>query len=159
MSALPHSSLGLLLLGLLLLGASCAAPDAHPPHDWRAEPHHLSLLGAGTFESEESASTLGVDYEVRVSQLLGLGGVVEQAFGEIDATTVLAVADVHLTDHWIVQLGPGVELREPEDEAVFRLGVMYEFVREGWTLSPQLHYDVTSGENALVGALALGFGF
>ncbi len=133
--------------------------DHEGEHDWREEPHHLSLLVASTVEENESAPSVGLDYEYRTSQFLGLGTVVERAFEEIDATTILAVADLHLTNQFIVQTGPGVEFVDGEEEFAFRIGVLYEFERGGYTISPQLHYDWTSGENAVVLGVAWGFGF
>lgn len=152
---------------LLPLASACstvgtAEREAQLPHDWRDGPHHFSVLLASTVEdSEESASgpTIGLDYEYRVSDFLGLGTVLEYAFEDIDATTVLAVADLHVTPQFIVQTGPGVEFRDGDDEFVYRLGVLYEWERGGYTLSPQLHYDATSGDDAIVFGIALGLCF
>lgn len=131
----------------------------HEEHDWRAEPHHLSVLMAGTFEEEEEAPSIGIDYEYRTSEFLGLGAVAEYAFEDIDATTFLAVADLHFTDQMILQTGPGVEFIGDETEAVFRIGCLHEWVVGAWTVSPQLHYDITSGENAVIFGIAFGVAF
>jgi hypothetical protein len=73
-------------------------------------PNHLSVFAGNTdFSEHGSGLTLGVDYEYRLSPLLGLGSVVEYAYGSLDAFTVLAVADIHLTEQFIVQVGPGFE--------------------------------------------------
>ncbi len=127
--------------------------------------HHLSVLTGGTtiFESDETAYTLGVDYEYRVSELLGLGVVAEQAFGGIDSTTILAVADIHLWRGLALQIGPGIEVidegLENETNFVARFGALYEIEFEGgYTLSPQIHYDAST-EDALVFGLALGVAF
>jgi len=142
-----------------LLVSACTSLEGEGEFDWREAPHHLSVLLSGTIEEDESAPSIGLDYEYRTSDFLGLGTVVERAFGEIDATTVLAVADLHITNQWIVQTGPGVDFVEGEEEAVYRLGTLYEFERGGFTVSPQVHYDWTSGENAVVIGLAFGMGF
>jgi len=92
--------------------------------------------------------------------LTGLGVVVEHAFGELEATTVLAVADIHLHEGWVMQIGPGYEFAEEENAVVGRVGFLYEFEWDGFTLSPQLHYDYhVGGEDAFVAGFALGFGF
>ncbi|MEM7517281.1 MAG: hypothetical protein AAF368_10200 [Planctomycetota bacterium] len=127
-------------------------------HDWRSKPHHISVLTGSTSEDNESAFTVGVDYEYRRSEYLGLGTVVEHAFEDIDATTLLAVADLHLTPQFIVQTGPGVEFIDSESEFVYRLGVLYEFEFLSYTVSPQLHYDWVSGEDAIIVGLAFGVG-
>ncbi|MEL6430951.1 MAG: hypothetical protein AAFU73_01570 [Planctomycetota bacterium] len=128
-------------------------------HDWDAEPHHVSVLSAGTWEDDEGAATVGLDYEYRRSEFLGLGAVVERAFGEIDATTVLGAFDLHLTHALVVQTGPGVEWIDGETKFVYRLGVLYEWMLDGYTLSPQIHYDATSGEDAVIAGVALGVAF
>lgn len=146
---------------VLAAATSCTSvPMEQAHHDWHEEPHHVSLLTATTIEDGESAATVGVDYEYRVNGLLGIGAVFEHAFEPLDATTILAVADLHLTPHLIVQTGPGFEHRESGDFFVYRVGMLYEWIfPSGLTLSPQLHYDATSEEDAVVVGLALGFGF
>ncbi len=139
--------------------AGCASLEGEGEFDWREHPHHISVLFSGTFEQDESAPSVGLDYEYRVSEFLGLGGVAERAFGQIDATTLLAVADLHLTRQFIIQTGPGVEFLEGESAAAYRLGVLYEFEGRGYTVSPQLHYDWVSGEDSVVAGIAIGYGF
>jgi len=129
-------------------------------------PHHGSVVVAGTsvLSADETAFTLGVDYEYRVNELIGVGGVVEYAFGDIDALTLLAVADVHLWRGLAMQIGPGVEFvddgEETETFAIGRIGALYELeFGEGYTISPQFHYDISNGEDAIVFGVALGLAF
>ena len=162
---MPKSLAGLAVLAWL--SVSCSTPQHGAEaagghvggHDWRAEPQHFSVLIASTVEDEETAPSLGLDYEYRVSEFLGVGGVLEYAFEDIDAVTLLAVADLHITPQFIVQTGPGIEWLDDEEEFVFRIGVLYEWESGGYTVSPQLHYDATSGEDAVVMGVAFGFGF
>jgi hypothetical protein len=146
-------------IGCVSLVTACASLEGEGEHDWREEPHHASILLSGTIEEHESAPSIGLDYEYRVSRFLGLGAIVDRAFGEIDSTTVLAVADLHITNQFIVQTGPGAEFLGSEEKPVYRIGVLYEFERSGFTVSPQVHYDWTSGEDALIVGLAFGVGF
>ncbi|WP_230279951.1 hypothetical protein [Croceicoccus sp. Ery15] len=125
-------------------------------------PHHLSLVIGGTHvdQADETAFTLGVDYEYRISELLGVGFVAEHAFGELDSTTLIAAADIHLFEGLAVQVGPGVEFAEGEEFLMGRLGAVYEFeLGNGMTLSPQLHYDFSEGEDAVVFGAAIGRAF
>lgn len=124
-------------------------------------PHHLSLVVAGTHvDDEDTALTLGIDYEYRVSKLLGLGFVAERAFGELDATTLLAVADIHLWGGLALQIGPGIEFADDEEVAVARFGAVYEFeFGEGFTFAPQMHLDISDDEEALVFGAAIGRAF
>ena len=130
------------------------------------KPHHLSLVLGGTHinAADETEFTFGVDYEYRISTLIGVGAVVEHAVGDIDATTLLAVADIHLWRGLAMQIGPGVEFvdegEETETFAIGRIGVLYEVeFGEGFTVSPQFHYDISSGEDAIVFGLSFGRAF
>jgi hypothetical protein len=146
---------------LLVVGIAFGASAAwgEEPH-WQEHPHHLALVVAGTTDEEETAFTLGVDYEYRLAQLVGLGAVVEYAFEDIDALTLIGVADVHVWRGFAIQTGPGVEFIDGESpEFVYRIGGLYEFEFEGFTLSPQVHYDATTGEDAVVYGISFGFGF
>lgn len=139
--------------------AASANEEDEPLH--HSSPHHLSVLTGGTalVDEDHSAFTVGIDYEYRVNDFLGLGFVVEQAFGDIDSTTLLAVADLHLWHGLIAQVGPGVEFVDGNSHAALRLGMLYEFEFDsGFTLSPQLHYDF-SHEDAVVFGIALGKAF
>ena len=71
-------------------------------------PHHLSILLEDTrIDGEGDNSTFGIDYEYRVSPLIGLGAVIEHAYGELDATTLLALADIHIYEGFTMQVGRG----------------------------------------------------
>lgn len=70
------------------------------------------------------------------------------------------MADLHATPQFVVQTGPGIEWIGGEEEAVLRLGCLHEWVvYDGWTVSPQIHYDWTSGEDTLIVGIAVGRGF
>lgn len=149
-------------LGLLLsatFGVGCATTLEQEREGAIERPFHVSLLTGSTIEDEESAVSLGLDFEVRLSPFLGVSAVVERAFGEIDGTLLLGAADLHITDQFIVQTGPGVDFVDGEVETAFRIGTLYELERGGYTISPQIHYDWTSGEDAIVVGVALGVGF
>ena len=127
---------------------------------WVEQPHHLSVVIAGTHAVDENAFTLGVDYEYRLSGFLGLGTVVEYAFEPFNATTLLAVADLHIWRGLAVQTGPGVVFVDGEELFVYRIGGVYEFEFDGFTVSPQVHYEATSSEaDAVVFGIALGHSF
>ncbi|WP_445659599.1 hypothetical protein [Alteromonas mediterranea] len=84
----------------------------------------------------------------------------EYAFGSLDALTALAVADIHLTDQFIIQVGPGYEYTSEHEFFVSRLGALYEFRYSGYTFSPQFHFDYHEGVgSSKVAGLAVGFDF
>ena len=150
-----------LLLALTLPGAPALASGEM----WKSHPQHLSLVVAASDDREETAATLGLDYEYRANALLGVGFVAEYAFEEIDATTLLAVVDIHLWRGLVIQTGPGVEFvhgggeEDAEQEFAFRVGALYEIEQGHFPFSPQLHYDYTTGADSIVFGGAFGFGF
>ncbi|WP_334058727.1 hypothetical protein [Alteromonas sp. S005] len=130
-------------------------------HHWETSPHHLSALVGTTYTKEcGNAFTLGIDYEYRLSDFLGVGFVAEYAFEDLDAYTYLLVADLHITNNFIAQIGPGVEFHGSHKMEVARLGFLYEFEMSGITVSPQLHYDYhRNHKSAVVAGLAIGMSF
>lgn len=147
-----------------LLASPVFAEDGEPSSEQEYAAHgrnHLSMILADTNVSGEGDNfTVGLDYEYRLNELIGLGAVIERAYGELDATTLLAVADIHFQSGLIMQVGPGFEHRDDENVFVTRVGVLYEFELEHYTLSPQLHWDYHEGEsNAIVAGVAFGFSF
>lgn len=129
---------------------------------WQTHPHHLSFLPAWTFaEDGENAFTIGLDYEYRVNSFWGLGGVLEYAFEPLDTTTILAVADLHLTNSFIIQTGPGFVFEDGEELLTYRIGVLYEFeLPNNLSFSPQVHYDIIDEvDNEWITALAFGWSF
>lgn len=152
-----HIAIGL-ITALAFIPTVAAKGNAH---HWQTSPHHLSALIGTTYTEEYgNAFTLGIDYEYRVSEFLGLGFVAEYAFEDVDAYTYLLVADLHITNHFIAQIGPGVEFHGSHKIEVARLGFLYEFEMSGITVSPQLHYDYhRNHESAVVAGLAIGMSF
>lgn len=139
--------------------------SALPIHaqEWdTGKPHHLSVLLGGThmIDSEENGATIGIDYEYRVNDILGVGLIVEHASSVIYAETILAVADIHTPSGIIVQVGPGIEFGNHHDRFLLRIGGLYEFEFDSWTLSPQLHFDMAeNAEDSLVFGFAFGKAF
>ena len=151
-------------LATVLLGASAYASGVgakENAHHWQSTPHHLSALVGTTYTKEcGNAFTIGVDYEYRVSDFLGVGFVAEYAFEDLDAYPCLLVADLHITNNFIAQIGPGVEFHGSHKMEVARLGFLYEFEVSGVTISPQLHYDYhRNHKSAVVAGLAIGMSF
>nr|WP_232363653.1 hypothetical protein [Alteromonas mediterranea] len=151
-------------LATVLLGASAYASGVgakENAHHWQSTPHHLSALVGTTYTKEcDNAFTLGIDYEYRLNDFLGVGFVAEYAYEDLDAYTYLLVADLHITNHFIAQIGPGLEFHGSHKMEVARLGLLYEFEMAGITVSPQLHYDYhRNHKSAVVAGLAIGMSF
>lgn len=162
----------LLLMLVVLLGCLPSSADAEE-EVWRERPHHFSFFVAGTHHEGEDAWTLGLDYEYRVNALIGLGLIGEHAFEDVDSTTLLAVADIHVWRGLAIQTGFGVEFVNEEEEEeeherkekeveelfVYRIGGLYEFEFGHYTVSPQVHYDATKDGHSVIFGVAVGFAF
>lgn len=135
-------------------------------------PHNVvSVILGGTTNDDESASTIGLDFERRIHPLLGVGAVVEYVTDDLDAFTLIGALDFHLWRGLMIQTGPGVEFAgEEEDEKgrsvtvnrrsfVYRVGVLYEFEIGELFVIPQVHYDYSSAQDAVVYAMGFGFEF
>lgn len=160
MKAIPTSARA--IAGLLLAGALATSVAAQDAASHSEKPHHLSAVIGGTHipHEDETAFTLGVDYEYRLNKTLGLGFVAEHAFGPVDSTTLLAVADIHIAGGFAIQIGPGVEFVNDESFFVARLGALYELeLGENFTIAPQLHYDFSGHDDAIVFAIGIGRAF
>jgi hypothetical protein len=160
---------------MALLSALCWAVAV--PHLLAAEPTHttgpesgehhpnaVELFLGNTYEraDDETANgfSVGVTYERRLSDLLGVGGFYEYAAGDFDKWSIGVPLFVHPYGGWRLDLAPGLEHRDGEDEFLFRAGVAYEFeLSERWAVMPEFNVDFVNGEQAFVFGLSCGFGF
>lgn len=167
-----------------------AASAAHEAHSEEGEHHgheyHRNVIGlffgATDEEGHDPELTLGFEYERRLSQRWGIGGILEYSDGLRNSIFVVPVY-WHPRGRWIVIAAPGVEhhfgrglvatphksegngetratVDEDETYFLFRLGVAYEFsVAGAWGIAPHLDLDFVEGERVLVYGLSLTYGF
>ena len=182
----------------MLLTLSCVAmPQGllaqHGENADEAELHqnHFSVFLGGTTESEEDETTtsfsIGVDYERRLSRLLGIGFGAEYVFVDVGRESLAGLLGFfHVTEGIVLLGGPGLEFVqeplhevEPEGEAgkisepsedveteretnlAFRVGALYEFeVGHKYTIAPSLFVDfIENKDPAIVWGLSFGIGF
>lgn len=108
-------------------------------------------------ERDDPRFTLGFDYERRLSQVFGIGAVLDLVL-EGHREGILAATGVA---HWGQAkfiLAPGVErVRDGGDTAgVVRFGLMYSFPAGYVHLEPSLFYDVTEEGGTWVLGLSIG---
>jgi len=124
----------------------------------------LEIFLGNTYEDpehgDENGFTVGLVYERRFSELLGIGGFYEYAAGDFDKWSVGVPLFIHPYEGWRFALAPGLEHRHGEDEFLFRTGVAYEFeLSERWVMVPEFNVDFVDGEEAFAYGLSFGFGF
>jgi hypothetical protein len=144
--------------------------------------NHLSLFTGGTTESRDGSTStyfsLGLDYERRISELIGLGVSGEFVFGGEEREALAGLLfNLHPAGGLVLAAGPGLEFAkerhaEGEVEAQqeesgtethfgFRVGVLYEFeVGQRYSIAPSIYTDFIEGkEPTFVWGLAFGVGF
>ncbi|MBT8446251.1 MAG: hypothetical protein HKO62_03550 [Gammaproteobacteria bacterium] len=149
-------TLACLFVSLAMHGIT--APAQEGAHGSAAHRHHLSAYIGGTTvnEGDHTGFTLGVDYEYVVNQQFGIGFVAEHAFDDVDATSVFAVIDLHLTEAAVLQVGPGIEFEGDEEFIVGRIGAYYELGFGSITAAPSLFFDYSGETTAIVYGLIIG---
>ena len=121
--------------------------------------HSLSVFVGGTSTEHISAFTLGLDYQYRVTPVIGVGALFDHAFGEIKSTIIGAALFLHFKQ-WEGTIAPAAEFHgDSEEEAAlaFRFGLGYEIELGSWKLVPSLLFHTErGGEPALVYGVAFG---
>ena len=117
----------------------------------------LSIFVGGVTNSESSAFALGIDYQYRISKIVGVGLVMDYSFGDIESLLLAPAVFLHVSALEFV-VAPGMELSNDDISGIIRLGVSYEFeLTERLTLSPSLLYDTERNlEESIVYGLAIG---
>lgn len=142
---------------------STSAANAGDSGDESDKPdNHLALfLGVTHAEEDSAAPTVGLDYERRVSERLGVGVVFrDHASGDIDATLYAVSFSIHTTSPLSFVIAPGIEREDGDNSGVLRVGAEYEFeVGSAWSLAPALYFDITEDDTKEVLGVAIGFEF
>jgi len=170
--SIPLSSTWTAMLAVSCLVLVVSAQSASADEEEGAEKQNVvSLILGGTSDRDENAFTVGLDFEHRIHPLLGVGAVIEYATDDLDAVTLIGALDFHIWKGFAIQTGPGVEFAGEEEEEdgvttstnrrnfIYRVGAIYEFEFGKLLVTPQVHYDYSSGHDAVVYAMGLGFKF
>jgi hypothetical protein len=150
-----------IVLFLLLITGLVVISDAVAESESIEFPNKLSLFGGVTQESSEIGASLGLEYEYRLNQLWGIGGLVEYAGGDFDVWVLGIPAFIHPYAGWFIRLAPGLEIEESESSFLFRAGVGYDFeLLPRWSLAPEFNADfIEGGDTLLVYGLTLSYTF
>lgn len=104
-------------------------------------------------------TTLGIGYERRVSNTLGVGVLAERTYGDLDFW-VYAVPFSYRTGKWKLLAAPGIEDSDHGTEFLFRVGAEYAIkISDDWELAPSLSIDFVGSDQLGVIGVALAKGF
>ncbi len=130
--------------------------------------NHVAFFVGPTATEEERPGgtddprfTLGVNYERRLTRLLGLGAVLEAVpEGEREAVVLVPVF-FHVGRRAKFLIGAGAQRLEDPEETTFvaRIGFEYDFHVKRVILTPELNFDFSEEADFSVLGLNIGWGF
>ena len=141
------------IFSFFLLPISVLAAGGTDEHETKHSfhPNVIGLfLGSTGEDRRDSDFTFGIEYERRISESFGVGGVIERAFGDHDFW-VFAVPFAYHTGAWKWYVAPGMENKDDhKNEFLVRIGLEYAFEVGEYELSPQVDVDFVDGEQEYV---------
>ena len=152
-----------LVLALISLALATQAKGAEPV------PHLNSVsafLGVTSEGRRQRASTLGLEYERRLSEEWFITPAMEHAFGDLDFSVVTLTLGYRF-NRWAVYAGPGVEWAQQDHvdgagtqrEVLFRTGVLYELEVGDLIVAPHAMVDFVADEKVAVVGVTVGINF
>jgi hypothetical protein len=137
-----------------------AAEEVHEEHkESHYHRHHVGLLVGNTHEDHEDTFTVGLDYEYRFSQYLGIGGLLEYVGEDFREWVGLVPLFIHPYKGFRFIIAPGVKPKKDEEKFLWRVGVGYRFPIGNWTIAPEFNVDFSEGEEGYVYGVSFGYGF
>ena len=151
------------ILALISLALAAPVKGAEPEHHLNSVSIFLGVTGEGR---RQRASTLGLEYERRLSESWFITPAIEHAFGDLDFS-IVAVTLGYRFNRWAVYAGPGVEWAQHEhldgtetgSEFLFRTGVLYELEVGHLIVSPHAMVDFVADEKVGVIGVTVGINF
>lgn len=151
------------ILVLISLVLATPAQSAEPDHQLNSVSAFLGVTSEGR---RQQASTLGLEYERRLSEKWFITPAIEHAFGDLDFS-VLAVTLGYRFNRWAVYAGPGVEWAQREyeggvetrSEFLFRTGVLYELEVGDLIVAPHALVDFVADDTVAVIGVTVGVNF
>ena len=150
-----------LLLSTLISASAFAGESASYSHELHN--HHLAAFVGHTEHEGETGVTTGLDYEYRICEYFGVGGLAEFVAGDFDDWILGIPFFFHPFENLQFMVAPAIEFNSEEHDAVLlRAGVGCPVnIGKGWSITPQYNMDFIEGEGkpAQVYGVSLGCGF
>jgi hypothetical protein len=157
----------LLFLASWLTAALLPAAE-HPfviesPGDF--ERHHAGIFlgGATRFDDrneDETDLAIGLEYEFRLNQAFGVGGLIEGIPTSGVRDLVLATPLVwHPAEGLKLSVAPGIEFHDQDEDLLIRFGAGYDFRVGRFTIGPDVSLDLTHHSRTLVYGVLVGVEF
>jgi hypothetical protein len=152
-----------LSVAVFVLTMPVQAPAAEEKHEEHKEAHyhrnHVGLFLGNTHEEGENDFTIGLDYEYRFSQYMGIGLLIEYVGEPFREGVGLVPLSIHPYKGFRFVVAPGIKPKKDEEKFIWRLGVGYQFPIGNWTIAPEFNLDFTEGRVVEVYGVSIGYGF
>lgn len=141
-----------------------ARTDSLPPaeqvidDDFTGEkPQRVAGVLGVAVEDGDSGMLIGANYEYRLKQGIGVGGLIDYSGGELDATVLAAAVWFRPEEQIRLLVASGFQNRHGDNDFLLRLGGSYVFALENnLSLDPGIYFDFVDGDLKFI--LAVGFG-
>lgn len=137
------------------------APRAAEETGGEEERNAVALFLGATSKDASTSGAVGAKYERRLSDLLGLGIVIEVTPALEERLVTFPAVILHPIGELTVILAPGVVTEDGDSRLAFRTGLGWELeIGGGITLSPEVNFDwADDHDDALVVGVAVGTSF
>ena len=161
MKAINRTLVWVVIAGSLVVPVIAESDESHQDEGHHGHKHHASLFLGNTHDfHSEDAVTVGLDYEFRVHKWFGLAALIDHAAGDIDSTVAGAGVFLHPWGDVRLLAAGANEHHEGNDEFIVRLGALYDFWVNGWSISPTINVDLLEdNEENWVYGVSFGRGF
>ena len=138
-----------------------AADEEHAEHkESHYHRNHVGLMLGNTHEEGEDHFTVGLDYEYRFTEYVGIGVLLEFVGKDYREGVAMVPLFIHPYKGFRFVAAAGVKPKKDAEKFIWRLGIGYRFPIGGnWTIAPEFNLDFTEGETAEVYGISLGYGF
>lgn len=118
-----------------------------------------SVFVGNTQDGSSHGFTIGLEYEYKLTKLIGVGGFLQYAGGDFDAVAIGVPVTFHPLGGWAFRLAPGLHFNSGTD-LLFRAGVGYDFeVAPRWSVAPEFNVDFVDGDTHLVYGVSAAYEF
>lgn len=143
--------------------------DKHPEQGSHSSKHHIALFNGATtnFSHNSTSYTIGIDYEYRLSELVGLGLLVEYIAAKPEELLTGVIVFAHpykgfkfLAAPLVIFSGEHHEIgheANKETNFAFRIGAGYDFHFGKLSVGPSVNLDLGKTESLNYG-ISVGFG-
>lgn len=123
--------------------------------------HHVAIFTGATHAHGVSYGTVGLEYEYRLTEMWGLGGLYESIQTNPSTAVTVLFGSLHI-DALKFSAGFGKETINGHSESLQRLSLAYDFDVnvQALTVSPSVSYDfINGGQSAVLYGILWGLGF